>query len=610
MLTSQLDRLVPTLLQRQIRDSRFVDPVETWDRYVPTTGAEPPDALVGAYWDPIWFAASGPGRIRSVDTVNICQYLDLMSYAAAEPRSAYYRAPCAIASARAALDFCARRIISGRPLTNACFNFGLIALGEAVVRLRGELSAELLASSLKAIRLAASDLYGIYRAQAKSRPPGTHNHQFVTGHAMLQAGLALDDRELARIGERVLLDNTGYFNEEGCGHEHDRKYEMVSAGSLVRAYELTGDGRFLEAALPGARYGSQFVSLAGELIELTSGRPDCAGDLTFTYALYTYLVLGSEGASPEAPPFRAIADRMIHYVRQHQRADGLWPGFLYAMDPELRLDKMDPFYMTGYGLLPLMWANDRERDWAGGPLPDMEVVTETERAFSFRKEDFHVLASGWDRRQRASYGRWSLYEGPADLLVIDAGGPGVWGLACRAHADGKDYGDIGGFTPRMELCPEAWRAERSGGGWRVTQQLRLLDEDGAQRALLRAEMRVRDGECMLALEGSGEGITGWTLGPNLRSAVGPLSLETDEFALCPSELKEQVPFAGPLRLCANGRALEVSAESGGDLRLLVEAPRPCNRSLRHRLVPGDVVGLRARAEGSALKMTWRFTRRG
>ena len=38
----------------------------------PVPDDEAPEALVGAYWDSVWFAESSPARIRSVDSVSIC----------------------------------------------------------------------------------------------------------------------------------------------------------------------------------------------------------------------------------------------------------------------------------------------------------------------------------------------------------------------------------------------------------------------------------------------------------------------------------------------------------------------------------------------------------
>ena len=612
----QLDKLVTTLLDRQVRQPRFVDLVRTWDRYVPPVANESPEALVGAYWDPVWFAVSTPERVRSVDTVNVCQYLDLVSYAYHEPTSAYYRDPAARKSAIAAMDFCARRVNNGRPLTNACFDFGLIALAEAMVRLKDDLPEAVSSHVRRAIRDAAGDLLGLY--EASDRPPGTHNHQAVTGHAMLQAGIALEDRELKKRGCAVLTENLGYFDEEGCGYEHDRKYEAIVMGTLVRSFELTGDPLYLQVARWSARYNMQFVSPGGEYVELTSRRPDCAGDFTMAYALYAYRFLGLAAQQHPAPEgdagrdrtdddcFAAIALRLDQFIRSRQRDDGLWQGFLYAMDRELHFDKMDPYYMTGYGLPPLLWSNALPSTERPAQLPDVSVLTKTERSVSHRHGDFHLCAGGHDRRQTILVGSKPMASGPEDLFVIDTPGPGVWGFACHVLcADGKWRGDLGGFTPYLRLDPRRWKAERYCEGWVIHQALEVLDEARRPIAELECELTVSGALAVLRVVGRGDKVTRWLVGPNVRAVLGELCFASEGRSQECRHTTERVPVGEQVELAANGRKLTVTTGADGPHRRFLTPRQDNNHSLRHRLVTGDVVGLRLEVEGDAFAAVWR-----
>lgn len=614
---SRLDKLVTTLLDHQVHDPRFVDLVATWDRYIPVAGGEAPEALVGAYWDSVWFAESSPARIRSVDSVGICQYLNVVSHAYRDPGSAYFQDDAALTSAIGALGFCARRINTGRPLTNPCFDFGLIALAEALVRLEAELDEELLCETQRAVRDAALDLYGLY--ETSEFPLGSNNHQAVTGHATLQAGIALHDPELQERGVTILTENLGYFDDEGRGYEHDRKYEMIVAGTLLRAYELTGDSTYLRSARRAARYNVQFAAPSGELIELTSRRPDCAGDFTMSYALYAYHYLGSacrQGAAAEVDAgrdpgeddcFAAVARRFHHFVNVHQRDDGLWPGFLYAMDGDMRCDKMDPFYMTGYGLAPLIWTTSLPPIAGPNQLPDLDALTQSERSLSYRRGDFHLAASGHDRHQDIRIGQRIVACGPADLFVIDMPGPGIWGFACWVLCDdGEWYGDPGGFTPRLRLDPSAWEAHSNEEGWVIRQVLDLLDDSEHVVAQLRCELTVSGTLAVLRVSGHGKNVRQWRLGPNARAALGQLSYVSDGQSEACRQLTEHVSLGDQVELRANGRQLTVSLETEQAHRHFITPAQNNNQSSRHRLVTGDIVGIWLEADGDRVAADWRI----
>ena len=118
------DKLADTLLDRQVQRARDVDLITDWDRYVPWIPGETGEGLIGAYWDPEWYAPSSPGRIRFIDTLSVLQYADVMSYVYAKPGSTHFRDRVTMASIINALSYAARRIESGRPITNRCFDFG------------------------------------------------------------------------------------------------------------------------------------------------------------------------------------------------------------------------------------------------------------------------------------------------------------------------------------------------------------------------------------------------------------------------------------------------------------------------------------------------------
>ena len=605
MFTAFFDRLAVTLLERQVRDPRHVDLVETWDRYVPSAPGERGEHLLGAYWDPVWFAPSGPGRVRSVDTVNVCQYADLMCHVYRSPSSCHHGDERARQSAEAAIDFCARRIVSGRPIINRCFDFGLLALAESVETLAEHLPADVGERARDAMRLAVGDLLDLY--DASDEPPGVHNHQAITGHTVLLCGMVLDDDSLTRRGRQILHANLGYFDDEGAGSEHDRKYDMTVAGTLVRAWDLTGEPAWLQTARRAARHAAPFVTLAGELVELTSHRPDCCGDDMVAYALYTFHHLGHASRDgSEDDHFAAIARRMTHCLQMRQRPDGLLPGFLYAQEDDYRCAKMDPYYMTGYGLPALMWADRVPARAATGHLPDICIRTEAERVFIHRCGTMQVMASGYGR-QALPPPPQGLRDGPADVLVIDHCGPGVWGLACRVRVGDRWYGDIGGFTPRLRLAADAWRCRPQAEGWLVCQRLEILDDDGRPVTSLDCELQVGAGRALLALRGSLADAREWVIGPNVRAALGGLVFQHGRESDDCRRLTGDHAFTGPIDLLANGRRLRVSVESERDAQTFLTPLIGKNQSLEERLVPGQVWGLRASVGGAHVDLRWQFS---
>ena len=615
MFTAFFDRLATTLLERQVRDPSFVDLIETWDRYVPTAPGERPEHLLGAYWDPVWFVPADPGRIRFVDTVNVCQYADLMCYVHGDPSSGHYGDPSAQRSAEAAINFCARRISAGRPIVNRCFDFGLLALCECVQVMGEGLSADIRERAANAMRLAADDLLGLY--DEADEPMGVHNHQAITGHTILLCGIVLDDASFEQRGRQILHENLGYFNEDGAGAEHDRKYDMTVAGTLVRAYELTGEAAYLATARQAARYAAPFVTPSGELLELTSHRPDCCGDDMVAYALYAFHYLGNacgQGPAAAIDPgrdtaeddyFSLVARRMTHHLRMRQRADGLLPGFLYAQEDDFRCEKMDPYYMTGYGLPALMWADRIPTRCVEGDLPPIEVQTKSERVFIYRRGAFQVCASGYDRQDPPTEPR-RMRDGPMDALVIDHRGPGVWGLACRVCVDGRWYGDLGGFTPRLRLDPDGWACRPEDGGWSVHQRLDVLDDAQQQVASLLCELQVNGDGAMLSVQGDRQDAGEWVVGPNVRAALGDLIFRHGRKSAYCRSLNDDQAFTGTIDLLANGRRLRVTVESEQPARTFLTPLIGKNHSLYERLVPGQVWGLRARVSGEQVNLRWRF----
>ena len=113
------------------------------------------------------------GCVRFVDTVNVCQYLDLLAFLYHNPNSGHYRDQTVLQSATAAIRYAAQRILTGRPITSPFFDFGLIALGEAFMRLRDVLSTDIVGNTQSAIRAAATDLVCIYLKNTETWVAGT-----------------------------------------------------------------------------------------------------------------------------------------------------------------------------------------------------------------------------------------------------------------------------------------------------------------------------------------------------------------------------------------------------------------------------------------------------
>jgi len=307
--------------------------------------------------------------------------------------------------------------------------------------------------------------------------------------------------------------------------------------------------------------------------------------------------------------FASLAERMTRYFHTRQRPDGLWQGFLYAMDGELRFKKMDPYYMTGYALPPLIWAEKLPPAHRPAPLPDLSVLTRTERTISYRAEGFHVCASGKERQKaRSPGGPTALEGGPEDVFVLDAEGPSIWGFACQVLGeDGKRYGDVGGFTPHLHLDPDAWRAERTADGWLVCQRLLVRGCDPeVPVAELHCELEIRRRHATLRVRGKGPGVRQWRVGPNARASLGELAVESGHTITPCARLSDEVPVNDEVRLLANDRALTVSLDVEGPHRWWITPIFDNNRSLRHRLAPGDVTGLRLEMNGDPFEATWRF----
>ena len=111
---------------------------------------------------------------------------------------------------------------------------------------------------------------------------------------------------------------------------------------------------------------------------------------------------------------------------------------------------------------------------------------------------------------------------------------------------------------------------------------------------------------MLSVQGSRQDAGEWVVGPNVRAALGNLIFQHGQKSAYCHSLTDDHAFTGTIDLMANSRGLRVTVEAEQPARTFLTPLIGKNHSLRERLVPGQVWGLRARVSGEQVNLRWRF----
>lgn len=616
MYLEMLDRIVPAFVERQVLDTNNVELTPRWSQWIDAKPGTPdPSAVVGAFWDQEFqascFAKSqlpfslakdpapyyhqpkpdsgSEGKIKIVEIVLAANAAWLFLYLHQTPQSLYYRDDTLRERALLALDMVARAVLDGAKI-RGCFDLGLIFFCEAFFLLKASLEPERLALYCKAIERASVELGERMQDEwlVYFGAEGQHNHQLLTAHSILLSGLALEDEERITNGTSELIRHLGYFGAAGYSDEHDRKYEYFTCGPLLRAAQLTGRTELFEAVRRAAKYGANFITPSGELVELISLRPTgSGGGWGYGCACFVYEQLASAERSAE---YKALAIKLQRYLGSRQRQDGLFQGMIYSPDPTQNVASMCAFFNTGYNIHGLIWAHQSQSSVVPSlPPPHAYFDDAGEKLVAVRNGSFAYYGCGAN-------------QGPRDLLWVDHKGPGIVGFAARLLDGDSTYGGFGGFTPDMVIDDNYWDIRPAAGSVSVWQRL-AVGREGPSYGDLRFATLIEGTRVLIFAHARAERGTAWVTGPNVRSSIGSAGYVHGGARGLLTSLAADVPVIGAADIVGVGRHLRIQALSGPDSSFALTAPIVGELAYLH-LIPGRVNGAYVTTPAQTQDVVW------
>lgn len=616
MYITLLDRMVPSLLERQVLDTKNVDLAERWAQWIMATEKKTaPEAVIGAFWDPYhqlgcleksempFKLAKDPApyyhqtvqsggnkkTVRIVDIAVAASIAWLFLYLYQTERSQFYNDDLLKQRGILALDFIARTVLNGGKILG-CFDLGLTFFCEAFLLIRNSLDENRANSFKRAIERSVNELSNRMEDEwlVLFKKPGEHNHQILTSYSILLSGVALGNQEMIDKGTKGLEENIGYL-KMGFSEEHDRKYEYFTCAPLLRAAEITGNKKFIEVVEKTIAYNANLVTRSGEIVELISLRPTgSGGGWGYGCACYVYERLA---AIKKDPIYKGIAITLQRYLASKQRQDGLFQGMIYSPEPEQNVGSMCAFFNTGSNIHGLIWADQTQSQVK--PAYRREKNTffgHEEKIVGYQKGALSYYACGSD-------------QGPKDLLWIDNMGPGITGFTCLVETKEGTKGGLGGFTRNLSIDESYWKVTEDHEEMSIFQKIKVIEKEkefGAARFVT----HVYKSHIAIFSWISSDHADYLVSGPNVRASIGSLSYrtsegETDSFMA----LKNKLNIKGALDISAAGRSLHIRPLSLEESDLIITPAIGSDTPYLH-LVPGRCHGVHVKTKGNRQNIVW------